>query len=143
MQKQTLENRIVQIKLCKENHQVQSKTFSMEFRFETKLGCFVTRYRTFAHCYSSTHFLNLQWHQIYCGKVPRFTYSALFSSWYSWTLIIFMKKNLQIQSNLCSWFSFFQSNYRDSFEIIIFITLSIYFYFYKSLSQFFKVSTKS
>ena len=60
----TFESRIIQIKLCKENHRVQSKildlVFSMEFRFETKLGCFVTRYIAFAHSYSSTHFLNLQ-----------------------------------------------------------------------------------
>ena len=32
----------------------------MEFRFETKLGCFVTRYIALAHRYLSTHFLNLQ-----------------------------------------------------------------------------------
>ena len=44
---------------------------------ETKIGCFVTIY-TFAHSYSATHFLNTQRHQIYCGKVPTFTYPALY-----------------------------------------------------------------
>ena len=64
VRKQTLESRIIQIKLCKENHRVQSKVLDLafwtKFRFETKLGCFVTRYCAFAHCYLSTHFLNLQ-----------------------------------------------------------------------------------
>ena len=32
----------------------------MEFRFETKIGCFVTRICTFAHSYSLTHFTNIQ-----------------------------------------------------------------------------------
>ena len=69
LQKQTLKRRIVLFKLCKENQRVQSKilevSFPIEFRFETKIGCFVTRLYTFAHSYSSLHFLNLQWHQIY------------------------------------------------------------------------------
>ena len=51
--------------------------FSIEFRFETKIGCFIARLRTFAHSYSSTHFLNLQWHQIYCGKNPIFVISMM------------------------------------------------------------------
>ena len=34
--KQALESGFVQIKLCKENQRVQSKIFSMEFRFEAK-----------------------------------------------------------------------------------------------------------
>ena len=42
----------------------------MEFRFETKIGCFVTRICTFARSYSSTYFLNIQRHQIYCGRFP-------------------------------------------------------------------------
>ena len=46
-----MESCIVQIKLCEENHRVQSKIFSMEFRFETKLCCFVTRYVT-SHIYT-------------------------------------------------------------------------------------------
>ena len=58
--KQALESGFVQIKLCKENQRVQSKIFSMEFRFEAKFGCFVARYCTLVHCYSSIHFLNLQ-----------------------------------------------------------------------------------
>ena len=49
---------IVLLKLCKENHAVQSKisgiSFSTEFRFETKIGCFVTRLCAFAHSYSFT-----------------------------------------------------------------------------------------
>ena len=32
-----MESCIVQIKLCKENHRVQPKIFSIEFRFERKL----------------------------------------------------------------------------------------------------------
>ena len=47
---------IVLLKLCKENDGVQSKisgiSFSIEFRFETKIGCFVTRLCAFAHSYS-------------------------------------------------------------------------------------------
>ena len=47
---------IVLFKLCKENYRVQSKildvSFSIEFRFETKIGCFVTRLCAFAHSYS-------------------------------------------------------------------------------------------
>ena len=45
-------------KFCKENHRGQSKSFdvsfSIEFSFETKIGCFVTRICTFAHSYFST-----------------------------------------------------------------------------------------
>ena len=64
LRKQTFKSPIVQIKHSKESQRVLSKilvlVFSMEFRFETKVGCFVTRYTAFAHGYSSTHFLNLQ-----------------------------------------------------------------------------------
>ena len=73
-----MESCIVHIKVCKENHRVQLKIFSMEFHFETKLCCFVTRYCTFAHRYLFTYFLNLQLQQIYYGKVPSFPYFALF-----------------------------------------------------------------
>ena len=45
-----------------------------------KNGCFVTRLCTFAHSYSPTHFLNLQEHQIYCGRDPALAYPALFLS---------------------------------------------------------------
>ena len=51
LRKQTLKSRIVLFKLCKENHRVQSKIldvlFSIESSFETEIGCFVTRLRTF------------------------------------------------------------------------------------------------
>ena len=59
-----MKNHNVQIKLCKKNHRVQSKTsnfsFLMELRFETKIDCFVTKLCTFAFSYSSAHSLNLQ-----------------------------------------------------------------------------------
>ena len=46
---------LYKIKLCKENHRVQSKildiSFSTEFGFETNIGCFVTRFCIFAHIY--------------------------------------------------------------------------------------------
>ena len=50
---------IVLLKLCKENHRVQSKilnvSFSTDFRFETKIGYFVTKvctYVAFVHTFS-------------------------------------------------------------------------------------------
>ena len=58
LRKQTLKSRIALFKLCKENDRVQSKisdiSFSIEFRFETKIGGFVTRLCAFAHSYSYT-----------------------------------------------------------------------------------------
>ena len=72
LRKKTLKSRTVLLKLCKENNRVQSKIldvfFSIEFRFETKIGCFVTRLYTFAHSYSSKYFLNLQWHLSIVGR---------------------------------------------------------------------------
>ena len=51
-----MKSRFVLFKLCKENHRVQSKisdvSFSIEFPFETEIGCFVTRLCTFAHIFS-------------------------------------------------------------------------------------------
>ena len=38
--------------------------FSIECPFETEIGYFVTRLRTFPHNYSSTHFCILQWNHI-------------------------------------------------------------------------------
>ena len=78
----SLKSRAVLFKLCKENPWVQSKildvSYSIEFRFETKIGCFVTKLCIFAYSSSPTYFLNLQWHHIYCGKDPTFTYQVIF-----------------------------------------------------------------
>ena len=57
---------------------ISDVSFSIEFRFVTKIGCFVTRLCLFAHKYSSIHFLSLQWHQIYCEKDPTFISSVIF-----------------------------------------------------------------
>ena len=61
-------------KLRKQNHRVQSKisevSFSMEFRFDTKIGCFITRYCIFvllvirpniSSTYNDTRFI-VEWH---------------------------------------------------------------------------------
>ena len=57
---------------------ISDVSFSIEFRFVTKIGCFVTRLCIFAHKYSSIHFFSLQWHQIYCEKDPTFISSVIF-----------------------------------------------------------------
>ena len=71
---QTLKNRVVQIKLCKENHRVQSKisnvAFSMESRFQIKVCCFVIRLCTFAHSYSTKNFLILNNTRFIAGRSP-------------------------------------------------------------------------
>ena len=71
---QTLKNRVVQIKLCKENHRVQSKisnvSFSMESRFQIKVCCFVIRLCIFAHSYSTTNFLILNNTRFIAGRSP-------------------------------------------------------------------------
>ena len=79
---------IVLFKLYKGNHRVQSKisevSFSIEFRFETIVGCFVTILhictQLFVHTFS--HFIMTpdHMHQIYCGKDPTFTQPTFFLS---------------------------------------------------------------
>ena len=141
-----MESRIVQIKLCKENHRVRSRilklAFSMEFLFKTKLGRFITRscaLRHIAICpnifwtYNDVRFI-----------VERFPHSHIqryFCHKHD-TLIVLMYKHFQIQSNLYSWFSLFKSRYRENVEIIIFIT-SKRESLRQSLTQFFRVSIKS
>ena len=87
LRKQTLKSLFVRAFLYFANDRVQSKMLDVSFfnrvSFWDKIGCFVTRLCRFAHlyiCYSPTHFINLQQHQIYCGRDPGFTYSALFLS---------------------------------------------------------------
>ena len=109
--------------------------------FWDKIGCFVTRLCALAHSYSSTHFLNLQWHQIYCRKDPTFTYRALLLSyaWCSWTYLsvhILCSTLLYLLFSFILLFHFFCSEFY--FPIVDIIVNHLYLLLLRSL----KTNTK-
>ena len=126
-----MKSHIVLFKLCKGNHQKQSKisdvSFSIEFRFETKIGCFVTRLCTFAHSCSSKYFLNLQ---IHLSIVERTTHSHIqryfchkHDAHERICLSIFFSQHY---CNSCSLFILFNSHITVTF-IILYFCLEFYF----------------
>ena len=137
---QTLKNRIVQIKLCKENHRVESKvsnvSFSMESRFQIKVCCFVIKLCTFAHSYSTTHFLILNDIRFIAERSPHSHIQRFF-------LLFFFHK---YDAHEYIYLSIFLSTLLNSCSFLLFHVLSFFTLLQISMSKaftyFFSVRVK-
>ena len=120
---QTLKNRVVQIKLCKENHRVQSKisnvAFSMESRFQIKVCCFVIRLCTFAHSYSTKNFLILNNTRFIAGRSPHSHIQRFFFFFF------FFHKH---DAHECIYLSIFLSTLLNSCSFLLFHVFLKFFY---------------